>query len=299
MSSDALAGRPRRRAAALAIVLGLALLAAAPAEDDLFRQVKVDVFDQSWEAVLRGCDEILAKFPSGRSAPQAAFYRARALTRIPGREGEGIRAFREFIVAHPGDRVLGEQAWAALFAAACDPRSAPRAECVAALNDGLASGSRYVSTLAAIQSSDTSDAVLRRRSLPILEKAYGTETDAEIRNEILIAIVKIDPKRVPSTESARPAGAPHPPRAGRPPTLIRMTVYNKQEKRYDLKVNLPVAFARMLIEAVSEDQKQEMRSAAKSKGIDLDDIFRSIESSGAGKLLEVDDDTCHIEIWIE
>ena len=78
-----------------------------------------------------------------------------------------------------------------------------------------------------------------------------------------------------------------------------MTVYNKQEKRYELKVNLPVAFARMLIDAVNEDQKKEMRNVARQKGINLDDIFEAIETSGAGKLLEVDDDTCHIEIWIE
>ena len=29
------------------------------------------------------------------------------------------------------------------------------------------------------------------------------------------------------------------------------------------------------------------------------DIFEAIETSGAGKLLEVDDESCHIEIWIE
>jgi len=296
MSSDRVRG--------LALILGILFLAAAPAsppgEDELFRQVKVDVFDQNWPAVLSGCEGILAKFPSGRSAPQAGFYRAKALTRIPGRESEGLKAFREFIAAHPDDRVLGEQAWAALFSAACDGRTAPRPQCVAALNDGLASEWRYVSTLAAIQASDTSDPALRKRSLPVLKKAYDAQTDAEIRNEILISILKIDPKQVPSTEPGTPREAARPPRgAGRSPTLIRLTVYNKQEKRYDLKVNLPVAFARMLIDAVDDDQKKEMKSAAKSKGIDLDDIFESIETAGAGKLLEVDDDTCHIEIWIE
>ena len=78
-----------------------------------------------------------------------------------------------------------------------------------------------------------------------------------------------------------------------------MTVYNKEEKRYELKVNLPVAFARMLIEAMGEDQKQEMQREARQKGIDLDDIFDAIEKAGAGKLLEVDDGRSHIEIWIE
>ncbi len=308
MSSDAARTRPLRRvpprgvACGLALVLGLTLLGAAAAEDELFRQVKVDVFDQDWTAVLRGCEEILARYPSGRSATQAGFYRARALTRIPGREADGLKAFKGFIAGHPRDKVMVEQAWAALFSAACEPRSRSRPECAAVLKEGLGSDSRYVSTLAAIQAGDTADEDLRRRSLSILKKAYDTQTDPEIRNEILIAILKIDPKQVPSTETARP-GAPRATpgkiAGGKSPSLIRMTVYNKQEKRYELKVNLPVAFARMLIDAVNEDQKREMQSVARKKGINLDDIFEAIEASGAGKLLEVDDDTCHIEIWIE
>src|SRR5881628_4163041 len=109
--------RPRAGvvAAALWLSLGIALLGAAVTEDELFRQVKVDVFDQNWTAVLRGCEEILVRYPVGPSAPQAAFYRARALTRITGREAEGLSAFKEFIAAHPGDKVMMEQAWAAVF----------------------------------------------------------------------------------------------------------------------------------------------------------------------------------------
>lgn len=312
MSSEAV--RPgsgaRRRPKAERVVLGLALVLAlghappgeAATEDDRFRQVKVDVFDQNWAAVLRGCEEILARDPSGPSAPQAAFYRARALTRIPGREAEGLSAFKEFIAAHPRDKVMVEQAWAAVFSTACEPRGGSRAECPGVLKEALGSESRYVSTLAAIRASDTSDETLRRRALAILQKAYDTETDSEIRNEILIAILKIDPRQVPSTNASKP---PVPPsatgkNAGRKtPSLIRMTVYNKQEKRYELRVNLPVAFARMLIEALGDDQKQEMQREARQKGIDLDDIFEAIEKSGTGRLLEVDDDTSHIEIWIE
>jgi len=296
--------RPRAGvvAAALWLSLGIALLGAAVTEDELFRQVKVDVFDQNWTAVLRGCEEILVRNPSGPTASQAAFYRARALTRIPGRETEGLLAFKDFIAAHPRDRVMVEQAWAAVFSAACEPRGASRPECPGVLKEGLDSASGYVATLAAIRASDSADANLRRRALPTLKKAYDTQTDSEIRNEILIAILKIDPKQVPSTEASRsPSPPPAPGKAvgKKTPSLIRMTVYDKKEKSYELKVNLPVAFARMLIEAMGEDQKQEMQREARQKGIDLDDIFDAIEKAGAGKLLEVDDGRSHIEIWIE
>src|SRR2546427_3195608 len=145
MSSEAVrpkaAARRRPRAgvvaAALCLSLASALPGAAATADDLFRQVKVDVFDQDWTAVLRGCDEILARYPSGPTASQAAFYRARALTRIPGREAEGLKAFKGFIAGHPRDRGMVEQAWAAVFSAACEPRGAARPECPGILKEGL------------------------------------------------------------------------------------------------------------------------------------------------------------------
>lgn len=308
MSSDASRRSPRGRpvaaravAAALSLVLASAATGAPATEDELFRQVKVAVFDQDWTQVLRDCEEILKLYPSGSTAPQAAFYRARALTRIPGREAEGVRAFREFVAAHPSDRVMVEQAWAALFGSACEARGAPRPDCRVVLKEGLDNSSRYVATLAAIRASDTTDADLRRRALVTLKKAYDAQTDSDIRNEILIAILKIDPKQVPPPE---PAKSPSPPVSGRSaskgaPSLIRMSIYNKVEKRYELKVNLPVAFARMLIEAMGDDQKLEIQKEARQKGIDLDDIFEAIEKSGAGKLLEADSEDSHIEIWIE
>src|SRR6267143_1465054 len=124
--------------AALLLALGPGVRGAASTEGELFRQVKVDVFDQDWPAVLSGCDEVLKRYPSGPSAPQAAFYRARALTRMPGREAEGLEAFRRFVAGYPLERVMVEEAWAAIFSTACYPR-ATAAACGAALREGLAS----------------------------------------------------------------------------------------------------------------------------------------------------------------
>src|SRR5215510_12504790 len=120
MSSDA--SRPSRRgrpaaarvvAAALSLVLAPAVAGAPATEDDLFRQVKVAIFDQDWTQVLRDCDEILARYP------------------------EGVKAFREFVAAHPNDRVMVEQAWAAMFASSCEARGAPGSDCRALLKEGL------------------------------------------------------------------------------------------------------------------------------------------------------------------
>ena len=182
--------RPLAAALVLWLLLGSPLTGAQVGEDDQFRQVKVDVFDQNWPAVLRGCDELLAKYPAGSSASQAAFYRARALTKIPGREGQGLDAFREFIRTHPRDKVMVEEAWAAVFTTACEPRKGPADACLSVLNEGLKSDSDYVSTLAAIRASDTTDAGLKHKALAVLKRAHDRKPDPEIGNEILQVVAQ-------------------------------------------------------------------------------------------------------------
>ena len=269
----------------------------ASGETELFRQIKVDVFDQNWQAVLSGCDELLARFPKGSAAPQAAFYRARALSRMPGREAEASKAFRQFVARYPEERLLDEEAWSGILTLACDPRRPASPACTETLQEGIGSPSPFVSTLSAIRAADAPDPALQRRALPVLKRALSTQNDPDIVNEILIAILKIDPRQVPQMKPAQPSAAAA--KGGSAPSLIRMTVFNKQEKRYDLKVNLPVAFARMLIDSLGQEEQQELREEARKQGVDLDDIFEAIQKSGSGHFLDVDTPESRVEIWIE
>jgi len=297
------------RALTLVFVLAIVALvdaaagapAAAATEPDLVRQIKVDVFDENWKAVLKGCEDLLARYPASLSVPQAAFYRARALSRIPGREGEAVTAFREFVDRHAVDKLLSEQAWTSLFTLACDARGVKGSACSDTLDEGLSNPSAYVSTLAAIRASDTKDEALRGRALLVLKKALSTQSDTDIRNEILIAILKIDPKQVPTPapHATLGAGGDAGAAVGHPPTFIKMTIFNKEEGRYDLKINLPVAFAQMLLNSLAEETRAEMRLEAGRHGINLDDVFTAIQKSGPGRFLEVDTEESRIEVSIE
>jgi len=277
----------------------LFLMGAASTEEALVRQLKVDVFDENWTAVLKDCDELLSRFPSSPDRDQAAFYRTKALSRLPGREAEAIDALRTFLRARPDDRLLAEEAWSSLFAVACAAgRGAPGA-CREVLGEGLQSPAPFISTLAAIRAADVDDAALRRRALPILKKGYDSQTDADIRNEILIAILKIAPDEVPAPHGAAADSPPRKPGNEDEPAIIRMSVFNKEEERFELKVQFPVAFARMLIDSLGEERREELRREAQRQGMNIDEIFEAIRRSGRGRLLEVDTEDSLIEIWIE
>ena len=86
---------------------------------------------------------------------------------------------------------------------------------------------------------------------------------------------------------------------GDEPAFIRMSVFNKKEERYEIKVQFPVAFARMLIDSLGTERRDELRREAKRQGMNIDRIFDAIRRSGTGRLLEVDTGDSVIEIWIE
>lgn len=274
-------------------------LAQAAGDEDLFRQVKIDLYDNNWAAVLRGCDDLLKRYPDSPLRAQAAFHRARALAHLPGRRDDATEALRDFVDQHEEAPLLVEQAWSNIFSLACDGRGSTSAACASTLSEGLAHPSAYVSTLAAIRAGDVRDESLRRKALVTLKRALATQSDGDIRNEILIAILKIDPRQVPP-----PPASPAPPAAvagaaAAAPSLIRMTIYNKAAKRYDLKIDLPVSFAQMLINALDEDERTTLKDEARKQGIDVDDIFKAIEKSGHGRLLDVDAPHARYEVWIQ
>jgi hypothetical protein len=302
------AGRATALLAGVLLLAGAAAFAASPGAgpDEAFRDLKIAFYDSDWPAVLRDSETFLRRFAGSPLAAQVEFYRARALAGLPGRQPEATAAYRTFIQSHSGERErhLAEQAWSGLFSLACERSRRATPDCGATLSEGIASPSLYVSTLAAIRAADAADPAVRRRAVPILKRAYDSQTDAEIRNEILIALLKIDPREVPPPPAppARRAEAPaavSPPGAPPLPSLIRMTIYNKVSKRFDLKINLPVAFAQMLVDSLGEEERSALRNSARQKGVDLDDIFRAIQKNGQGRLVDMDAPDTRIELWIE
>ena len=300
------------RATARATVLWLGLLAGpvfaapapapAPAPDEaLLLEVKIALYDGDWPAVLRGSESLLRRSPASPLAPQAEFQRARALAHLDGREAEAITAYRKFVREHPAerDRLLVDQAWSGLFSLACEGKRRATSGCSSMLHEGIADPSLYVSTLAAIRAADAGDPAVRREAVPILKRAYDLENDTEIRNEILIALLKIDPRQVPPPPAPQRARSAPPAAVPPLPSLIKMTIYNKASKRYDLRINLPVAFAQMLVDALGQEERSALKVSAAKQGVDLDDIFQAIQKNGQGRLVDLDAPDTRIEVWIE
>lgn len=314
--------RNRRLTSVLAIAAIVSLtaffLAAGADEGELLRQIKSEVFDQQWDAVLTSCDMFIAQFPRSTTLPRAYYYKAQALEHLKGRENEAIAAYTDFLTRFPGEiGALKEDAILSRLSMASSLWLAGNRTQVGVILKGM-DESGYPRTYSAIQASKIDHAPARAKALPILKDCAEREADVEVKNECLLALLRIDPKS--TTELKQPPAPPSPPghtdgpaRPGMPAApgapgagpaggeakLIRVEVYDKVKKQVSVRVNMPLAFAQLLLDSLNEELREEISHGLQMKGLQLDRFWEAFKKGGKQTIVEIDDEEQHIKVWIE
>jgi len=290
-------------AAALLTVLAVLCqpaLTAQQTEEELLRQIKTDVFEEKWDSVLSGCDDLITNYPKSGSLSRTMYYKAKALQHMKGREEEAIAAYGAFIDKFPDEALLLEDAKISRMGLAKSLWLKGRKDYITILMDGLQEKG-YLQVYAAIQISHVSNRPASARALPVLQKCSKDEADAEVRNECTLAILRIDPNAVPQMAPAPPSPAPPPPPAppGGEPKLIRLEVRDKKTDKITVAVNLPIAFAEALLSSLNEFDQGVVMDELKKRQIDINNIWKSLRTLGRQTLVQIETDDNYIKIWLE
>jgi hypothetical protein len=295
-------GRILGRAFGVACLLSGAMAPAAVSSecDALPRQLKLDALDQRWGGVLEDADKLLACDPQGPSAVQAAFYRARALDRLR-RPPEALAAYDAFLKQSCGgtgeDSILCSDARVGQLSLAGEQVAKGDAAQMKVLVDGLKGRDPYGRVFAGIQISKLSGDVsgakeAKAQALPVLVEGYRLEDDKSFRNEICMAIIRIDPSKCGGGNGGKGTGAPE-------PQWIKVRVFDCKQNVEKVKVNMPFSFARAVIESMGP----EVMTEVKKQGFDLENLWKSLQKMGPEQVfrLEINDSgECEkIEIWFE
>ncbi len=294
--------------------------ASAAAEADLLRQIKVDVLDERWEAVLGGCDQFLGRFAKSPDAGRAVYYRARALERFPGREEEALAAYGDFLTRYPSEAgTLREAALLSRVTLATSLYQKGNSGYVAILLKAMEE-SGYPRLYAAIQAGKIDHGQTRARALPMLKECARSESDLEVRNECVVALLRIDPKALSGVEPVEgraivaPPGRdrrpPTPPRGPPPPPppglaageakLIRVEVFDKATSKIVVQVNLPLAFAELLLDSLGQEYRGEItKHLGVTSAQSLEKFWEAIMMGGKQTLVEVDAEDQRIRVWVE
>lgn len=295
--------RPSRVLLVALVVIGTAAATApvfAETEAELLRQIKSDLFDRKWEAVLANCDRFIGSFPASSDLARIYYYRAQALEHIRGRENDAIRAYGEFLDRFPNvaDTTKEDAQLSRLSLATSQWEKGDKVH-VGLIMDAMKLKG-YPKIFAAIQASRTGHRPAHTRALPILKECAEGERDMELKNECVVAVLRIDPKQLPedtdTTSDADRSG-------GSEVKLIRLEVFDKAQNKVVVRVNMPIAFAELILESVQDYVQDEIHRQLDKQGIvtggNLDAFWKAIKEGGPQTILEVDHEDQRIKLWVE
>jgi hypothetical protein len=279
--------------AALALGLGTAAAARAQApsatDESLFREVKLLVFDKSWEAALVKIDELIDRFPSSPLSGQALFYRGECLSSLRGRERDALRAYKAYVKLGDAKPSLVEESEGSIVDLAFDLYQAGDASALRDIESRLDAPTKVVRYYAAYKMSLVPDKKLAARAAPVLAQIVGTEKDPELLDRARIALLRVSPESLKSAEERQPRSTVKTART------LHLRVRAAGQKEPAVSLNIPFALADLALSALDEEDKAELRR----KGYDVNKIISEMAKSKESILRIVGDGGTVFEIWID
>jgi hypothetical protein len=278
-----------------ALALGLGQAAAlgahpqsqAATDESLLREAKLLVFDKSWKAALEKLEEFGDKFPASPLAGQALFYKGECLSGIDGRERDALRAYKSYIRLPDAKPSLVEESEGSIVDLAFDLYKGGDAAAIRDVETRLEHANKVVRYYAAYKLSLVSDKSVAAKAAPVLSRIIETEKDPELLDRARIALLRISPESLKSSEDRAPrTGAPR---------MLRIRILEAGKKEPVFSLNIPFALADLAFSAMDEDDK----AAMKKKGYDLNRIMNELAKSKQSILRIAGDDGSVIEIWID
>ncbi len=275
-------------------------IAAAADEGELLRRIKSDVFERRWPEVLRECDEFIGNFPKSRALPRAYYYRAQALESLK-KSDEAIEAYTDFLKRFPAETgTLREDALLKRISLARLLYQRGETGNLWVILEGM-DEKDTAQIYSAIESSKIDHGPAHRKAVPILKDCAQFETEQELKHECVVALLRVAPGEVPTGAASSP-----PKREGDQARLIKVEVFNKLQGKMAVKVNLPLAFAELLLESL-DDQYRHIIEKELLKDVpeaprslpDLKKLFEAIREGGPQTLVEIDGEQERIRVWIE
>lgn len=278
-----------RRTIALGVLLGLLAAGAAwaqsGADEKLFTEAKILLFDKKWSRAEALLEDLLDRHPESAFAPQALFYKAKAMSEQPGKERGALEGFEAYLGLPGANAGLAEEADASIVDLAFGLSEAGDRSALRKVESRLEHAERSVRYYAAYKLSQSSDKSAARKAVPVLREIVESERDAELRDRARIALLRVSPEALRSVED-RPAPAGI--------RMLKIRVYKRNAAEPDLSLNIPWALADLAIQAIPEEEK----AAIRRKGYDLNKILGDLARSRES-ILEIRDEDSVIKIWIE
>lgn len=257
-------------------------------DERLFREAKIFIFDEEWEAALDKLDELIEEYKDSLLFSEALFYKAACLKEIAGNEIEALRTFKDYLRREGRDRSLAEEAETSIIDLALSLYTKGRVFYLREVEDRLVHADSVVRYYAALELSYVEDKEIALRAVPVLKRILQEEDDERLRDRAEIALYRIDPDIVKDIEDEGP-----PVYHSR---ILNISIHQIGKEEADFKLSIPWSLADLLFSVIPEQSRLSM----KRQGVDIDRIISDLTKL-KGSVFEIKDDEegIIIRIWIE
>jgi len=279
-----------------ALSLGpLALPVAVPAKDqEILNQGKILMMEQKWEEARQVFQRLIREFPQSSLLPQAYFQGAYCL-RLQKKPEEALLAYEQFLQKYPNEPFLARDARQTVVDLAvslvAQGKPAYRNRLIAALKDSK----KEVRYFAALRCSSLKDRQLNTMIVPVLKEIVANEKQQDLVTPASLALLSIDPAALAKPEPQRKAKSES-KNANTSVKMFHLRIYEGGENTQPkVELDFPVSFAQLAVAALDESTKAEIRK----KGIDIDNIWESLNRMGPTNILTIRNGPNVIKIWIQ
>jgi outer membrane protein assembly factor BamD (BamD/ComL family) len=270
----------------------LAATAAAQtkAEEKLFQEAKILLFDEKWEEAQAKLEELLVEYPRSPLAPQAIFYRAKCLGKQRGQQEKALRAYEDYLYTPDKNVSMVEEAETSIIDLAYDLYIGRGGrDYLEKIEDRLQSPSSNIRYYAALKLSQVKDKHIASRAVPVLKQMVEKEADPDYKDRAKIALMRISPDSLKGVEERADTR--------RSAKILKIRIEIRGQKEPELSLNIPWALADLALSAIPEKDK----AALRLEGYDLDKIVDQLTGM-KDNIIEIRDRENKdrvIRIWIE
>ncbi len=267
-------------------------LAQSAADQALFNDGKILIFDRKWPEARGVFERVIQEYPRSPLVPQAYYYIARCF-QFQGKQEEALKAYELFLQKFPNEPFLRGEARNAVVELAASLFEKGNQAYRSQLESSLKDPNKEIRYFAAIRCSPLKDRALTSTVIPVLKEIVAREKEEDLVNRARIALLRLEP-----AELSKKAEAPLEPKKREPKSDSRMfhlVVYQQGVSKPVVELNIPVSLAQLAINALDESARQEMRK----KGFDVDNVWEDLKRLGPTNILTFRDEESTIKIWIQ
>ncbi len=265
------------------------------ADQELFNQGKISIFDRNWDAARASFLRLIQEYPKSSVVPQAYYYMARCF-QFQGNAGEALRAYETYLSKYPNEPFLSIEAKKSVVELAASMLGKGDKSYRDRLVTALSNSQKDVRYFAAIRCSRLNDPSLTSLAIPVLREIVKSETEPELADRAKIALLKLEPKALAQPPAKITVEkAPGKPGKTSNTKMFHLVVRKAGQTQPAVELSLPVSLAQLAVSALDESAKNELRK----KGVDVNNIWEDLQRLGPTEILTLRDGDNLIKIWIQ